>query len=109
MHEMSLISAVISTLEKQVKKLVIESGNEMLHYTISKVHLKLGPGPHNLEPERVRDIFEIVARGTIAQGAVVEIESAPADQKDELVIEKFEVVEGIAIVTPETIGDLELG
>jgi Zn finger protein HypA/HybF involved in hydrogenase expression len=85
MHETALISSVISILSKQAAKHA--AGR------VSRVHLRLGKGPHNLEPERVEEVFALLARGTIAEGAELEITPAPPDQEEELVIEKFEVVQ----------------
>ncbi|NIM06446.1 MAG: hypothetical protein GTO55_08600 [Armatimonadetes bacterium] len=83
MHETALISSTISILTKQAKK--HNAG------CVSRVYLRLGRGPHNLEPDRVKEVFALLARGTIAEGAELEIEPALEDQEEELVIEKFEI------------------
>jgi len=49
-----------------------------------------GRGPHNLEPDRVREVFALLARGTIAEGAELMIEPG-AESQEEVVIEKFTV------------------
>ncbi len=83
MHESRLISSAISLLEAETKKR--GAGG------ILRVFLKLGPGPHNLEPERVKEVFALLARGTLAEGAEVIAESSGSEQTEELVIEKFQV------------------
>jgi len=88
MHETALISSVISTLDKQVKKRFPGTSK------VGKVRLKLGRGPHNLEPERVREVFALLARGTAAEGAEVEIAPNPNEHDHEIIIESFEVVSG---------------
>lgn len=82
MHESSLIAGVISTLVRQAKK--HNAGR------IGRVYLRLGKGPHNLEPDRVKEVFNLLARGTIAEGAALEIAQSDEEQTHEIIIEKFE-------------------
>ncbi len=68
MHEMSLAEGVIQLLE--------ESGRSQNFSRVEKVRLEIGRLSH-VEAEAMRFCFDAVSRGSIAEGAILEIEETP--------------------------------
>ena len=80
MHEMSLLRGLITQIDS------IAGENQARR--VSVVRLKLGPLAH-IEPDHLREHFVESARGTIADGARLEIETT--DELHELTLESVDV------------------
>ncbi|WP_129125267.1 hydrogenase maturation nickel metallochaperone HypA [Geomonas oryzae] len=68
MHEITLVTGLFEIIKEQVAARGIES--------ISKVRLKVG-ALAAVEPMTLTACFEVVAEGTVAEGAQLEIEEVP--------------------------------
>jgi len=68
MHEITLVTGLFEIINEQVAARGIES--------ISRVRLKVG-ALAAVEPMTLRACFEVVAEGTVAEGAQLEIVEAP--------------------------------
>lgn len=68
MHEITLVTGLFEIIKEQVAARGIES--------ISKVRLKVGELAA-VEPMTLTACFEVVAEGTVAEGARLEIEEVP--------------------------------
>ena len=68
MHEMSLMESVLEIVEDEAKKAGATK--------VKAVRLDIGELSH-VEPEAMRFCFEAVTGGSIADGAVLEIEMVP--------------------------------
>lgn len=68
MHEITLVTGLFQIINEQVAAQGIES--------VSKVRLKVGELAA-VEPMTLRACFEVVAEGTVAAGAELEIEAVP--------------------------------
>ncbi len=72
MHEMSLCENVIQILDASAK--------EQGFAAVKTVWLEIGV-LSCVEPEAMRFSFDVVSRGTLAEGAVLEIERVPASAR----------------------------
>lgn len=81
MHEMSLLRGLLGQIERMAR----EHGADR----IGVVRLRLGPLAH-IEPDHLREHFVAAARGTIADGARLEIETT--DELHELTLESVDLV-----------------
>ena len=72
MHELTIISNIFSIVEK------IANDNSLTK--INKVKLKVGR-LRQVYPEMLKNAFEIVAKGTKAENAILQIESIPIKMK----------------------------
>ncbi len=70
MHEVSLIESVVALVEQERAKQAFAR--------VNLVRLQVGALGH-AEPEALRFCFEAVTRGTIAEGARLEIEVVPGE------------------------------
>ncbi|MCA3014129.1 MAG: hydrogenase maturation nickel metallochaperone HypA [Myxococcaceae bacterium] len=68
MHEVALAQRIVEIVQEQAGRLRFEG--------VKRVFLRLGAFAH-VEPEALTFGFAAAARGTIAQGATLEIERAP--------------------------------
>lgn len=68
MHEITLVTGLFEIIKEQVAARGIES--------ISKVRLKVGELAA-VEPMTLAACFEVVAEGTVAEGALLQIEEVP--------------------------------
>ena len=68
MHEIAIVSSLFEIIDRQVAEHRIES--------ISRVHLKVGELA-SVEPMTLTACFEVLAEGSVAQGAELVIESLP--------------------------------
>lgn len=68
MHEITLVTGLFEIIQEQVAARGIES--------ISRVRLKVGELA-GVEPMTLAACFEVVAEGTVAEGAQLEIEAVP--------------------------------
>ena len=69
MHEMALAESIVGTLEEQSR--------QQSYARLKTVWLEIGPFA-GVEVEALRFSFDVVANGTLADGARLEIESNPA-------------------------------
>lgn len=70
MHEVSLIESVVG---------LIEDLQRLEHFVrVRSVHLRVGALCH-AEPDALRFCFDAVVRGTVAEGARLEIEMVPGE------------------------------
>ena len=65
MHEMSLMEGLLQVIEEQAR----ESGYERVHGVVLEVGLLA-----NVEVEALRFAFDVVTRGTLAEGAELEVQ-----------------------------------
>lgn len=87
MHELTLMADVL----RRVERVAADAGSER----VVAVSLRLGALAH-ISPEHLREHFEIGARGTVAEGACVDIDEStdiddPAAQ--EIILVSVEVAE----------------
>ena len=80
MHEMSLLRGLLHQIEATARR------NEARR--VSVVRLKLGPLAH-VEPDHLREHFVEAARGTVAEGARLEIETT--EELHELTLESIDI------------------
>ncbi len=87
MHELSLLRGLLGQIEQIARR----HGAER----VSVVRLRLGPLAH-IEPDHLRGHFIDAARGTVADGACLEIETT--DELHELSLESVDLVasEGVS-------------
>jgi hydrogenase nickel incorporation protein HypA/HybF len=81
MHEMSLLRSLV----KQIETVARNHGAER----VRAVRLKLGPLAH-IEPDHLREHFVDAVRGTLAEGARLDIDET--DDLHELSLENIEIV-----------------
>ena len=80
MHEMSLLRGLLHQIEVTARR----NGARR----VSVVRLKLGPLAH-VEPDHLREHFVEAARGTVAEGARLEIETT--EELHELTLESIDI------------------
>jgi hydrogenase nickel incorporation protein HypA/HybF len=80
MHEMSLLRGLLH----QITSLARQNGAGR----VTVVRLKLGPLAH-IEPEHLREHFVESARGTVAEGAHLDIETT--DELHDLTLESIDI------------------
>lgn len=81
MHEMSLLRGLLS----QIARIAQEQGADR----VGVVRLRLGPLAH-IEPDHLREHFISAARGTVAEGARLDIETT--EELHELSLESVDLV-----------------
>jgi hydrogenase nickel incorporation protein HypA/HybF len=80
MHEMSLLRGLLHQIE------ALACRNSAGRVTV--VRLKLGPLAH-IEPDHLREHFAQTARGTVAEGARLDIETS--EELHELTLESIDI------------------
>ncbi len=90
MHEISLLRGLMSQIEAVARR---HRGQR-----VRAVRLKLGPLAH-IEPEHLRDHFIEAARGTLAEGARLDIETT--EEMHELSLETIDLDIGPAEARPQ--------
>jgi len=80
MHEMSLLRGLMAQIDTLARQ------NDATRVRV--VRLKLGPLAH-IEPDHLREHFAAAARGTVAEAALLEIETT--DALHELTLESIDV------------------
>jgi hydrogenase nickel incorporation protein HypA/HybF len=85
MHELSLLRGLLS----QIERIAQRHGAKQVRV----VRLKLGPLAH-IEPEHLRCHFVEATRGTVAEGARLDIETT--DALHELSLESIDLIEPTA-------------
>ncbi|QWV93576.1 hydrogenase maturation nickel metallochaperone HypA [Geomonas oryzisoli] len=99
MHEITLVTGLFEIINEQVAAQGIES--------ISKVRLKVGELAA-VEPMTLAACFEVVAEGTVAEGAQLEIEEVPLTGRCRACGERFRI-ENFSFICPSCQGgDVEL-
>jgi Zn finger protein HypA/HybF involved in hydrogenase expression len=84
MQEDSLVKNLISTLETAVKTMDARR--------VTRVRVKLALGPQELQTRQVEEIFLRLSRGTIAEGARLEIDEVFDAEAEALLIEEADLV-----------------
>ncbi len=82
MHELSVINSILNV--------VLAHGRRNDARRIAAVHLRVGE-LCDLQNEWMQRYFDMVSKGTIAQGALLKIEMVPARMKCTACAEEFEV------------------
>ncbi|QXE89819.1 hydrogenase maturation nickel metallochaperone HypA [Geomonas subterranea] len=99
MHEITLVTGLFEIINEQVAARGIES--------ISAVRLKVG-ALAAVEPMTLAACFEVVAEGTVAEGARLEIEEVPLTGRCRGCGERFRI-ENYRFICPRcTGGDVEM-
>ena len=70
MHEMALTESIVDIVSEEARKQVFGR--------VRVVRLKVGAMAH-VEPEALRFCFDVVSRGTVADGATLDIIRAPGE------------------------------
>ena len=91
MHELSLLRALLNQIEAVARS----NGAER----VSVVRLKLGPLAH-IEPDHLRGHFVEAARGTLAEGARLDIEVT--DELHELSLENIDIMPRCPVYAPNS-------
>ncbi|MBU5635330.1 hydrogenase maturation nickel metallochaperone HypA [Geomonas sp. Red69] len=99
MHEITLVTGLFEIINEQVAVRGIES--------ISKVRLKVGELAA-VEPMTLAACFEVVAQGTVAEGAELEIEEVPLAGRCRGCGERFRIVNFNFICPCCAGGDVEM-
>jgi hydrogenase nickel incorporation protein HypA/HybF len=97
MHELGIMESALASVQRHA------AGNE--DRRVSRVVLRIG-ALAGVEIESLRFAFDVISRGTVAEGAVFEIEQVPVEGYCLSCEQEFAVETGGFIFTCPTCGDL---
>jgi Zn finger protein HypA/HybF involved in hydrogenase expression len=80
------------TLVKNLLSALQTAGNTLDAQRVTRVRVKLASGPQELHTEQVEEIFARLSQGTIAEGALLEIDEVLSEEAEVLLIEEADLV-----------------
>lgn len=84
MQEDTLVKNLLAALET--------AGSTLDANRVTRVRVKLAAGPQELHTKQVEEIFTRLSRGTIAEGARLEIDEVFGEETEVLLIEEADLV-----------------
>jgi|GEM_PF-3481619 len=80
------------TLVKNLLSALQAAGSSLDANRVTRVRVKLASGPQELHTRQVEEIFTRLSRGTIAEGALLEIDEVLGDESEGFFIEEADLV-----------------